>query len=545
MKILAWIALGLIALLRPRTGEALASVTKRAADRLARRPLIACIATGLAVLLLRAMLMPFEAAPRPTIYDEFAYLLQADTFAHGHLTAATHKLWPFFESPHVLQHPTYAARYPPGQSLALAAGQALFGDPWFGVWLSCGVMAAALMWALQAWLPSRQALLGGLLLLPLASSSYWMNSYWGGAVAATGGALVLGGYARVARRGEAWFGAAMGLGLAILANTRPYEGLVFSLPVMWMLVRARGRWRALAALAMVLTPALAMTGIYNHAVTGDALRMPYTEYGRQYARIPLFTFQSLQPAKSYRTAAMADLHEHWEPEQWAAARSAQLIRMRLSDWAHSGSTITGSGAMAMAVVLLTPWMWRDRRVRLPLICVAAAMAGSLVEIRYYVHYAAPAAAALLIVAVQALRHLRQWRPQGKPAGRFLAWSMPVLAVSMALAAPVVAAARHELPENARARNYQRSGLEAAVLEADPAAKHLIVVRYTGNQSPHEEWVYNSSDIDGQDVIWAHDLGATENAALLTYYKDRKVWLLEPDVDPTKVLPYDGAVTLRP
>jgi hypothetical protein len=65
---------------------------------------------------------------------------------------------------------------------------------------------------------------------------------------------------------------------------------------------------------------------------------------------------------------------------------------------------------------------------------------------------------------------------------------------------------------------------------------VILVHYTGSQSPHAQWVYNSANIDAQNVIWAHDLGSAENAALLEYYKNRKIWRLEPDIDPTRLEP---------
>jgi hypothetical protein len=530
-KALVWAAAGAAAFFRPPLGDSFFTKVEGVGRRAARYPMVVCLALCLLALIVRGALLPLWQIPKPVIFDEFSYILQADTFAHGRLANPTHKLWPFFESAYVLQHPTYASKYPPGQGLAMAAGQAIFGDPWFGVWLSCGLMLAALVWALQGWLPPGWALLGGLVALPLTIDSYWMNSYWGGAVAAFGGALVLGGYARVVKRKQVWAALAIGAGIVILANTRPYEGLVFCIPVAIVLLHSRAGWRAFALIGAVVIPGLVATGAYNRAVTGNALVMPYTEYGRQYSRIPLFSIQPLQALEVRGTLSLKDLHENWEPKKWRIARSWQIIPDRLKDWNLVLSTILGGVIMGLPLILFFPNLWSDKRIRLPLICVAAVLAGSWIEILYYQHYFAPAAAALLVIAVQALRHLRQWTPAGKPVGRFLSRAIPILVLAG------VAAARMPLlihPEGEH-RNAFRD--RAAAQISDLIHRHVILVRYSANNSPHEEWVYNGADIDDQEVIWAHDLGAEANRTLLEYYKDRTIWLYQPDIDLFRLEPY--------
>ena len=177
----------------------------------------------------------------------------------------------------------------------------------------------------------------------------------------------------------------MGVGIAILANTRPYEGLVFCIPVAIAFLRSRPfshqRRPAMGLIAAVLIPAFAATGYYNRAVTGSALQMPYTEYARQYVYIPLFNFQPLQPTKVYRTPVIYDLHQNWERERWENARSWQLIPIRLPDWKGVASVVLGSVLMGVLVVVFAADLWRDRRIRLPLTCVLAALAGSLIEVR--------------------------------------------------------------------------------------------------------------------------------------------------------------------
>src|SRR5205823_4942191 len=52
-----------------------------------------------------------------------------------------------------------------------------------------------------------------------------------------------------------------------------------------------------------------------------------------------------------------------------------------------------------------------------------------------------------------------------------------------------------------------------------------------------EWVYNEADIDAAKVVWARDMDATSNAELLRYFQGRRVWLIEPDSAPSKLVAF--------
>ena len=54
---------------------------------------------------------------------------------------------------------------------------------------------------------------------------------------------------------------------------------------------------------------------------------------------------------------------------------------------------------------------------------------------------------------------------------------------------------------------------------------------------NDEWVYNKADIDGAQVVWAREMDPDHNRKLLDYFKDRHIWLLEPDAEPPMLQPY--------
>ena len=497
---------------------------ERGLSSLARRKTLSWVGLGALVLVVRAALLPVWPIPTPSVYDEFSYILQADTFAHGRLANPAHPLWRFFESTYILQQPTYASRFPPAQGLAMAIGQVIFGHPWFGVWLSAGVLAAALCWALQGWLPPGWALLGAFIGLDLCLFSYWMNSYWGGAVTAIGGALLTGAWVRITRAKRWRYAWVFGVGAVIVVLARPFEGLLLLVPALITLGMANHTARVWLPIVLTGVAGASWFAYDNYRVTGHPLRLPYRQYYEQYEIIPPFSLMPISTTPP-RTFRHFDL-ESRARETYNRARSWRLFVDRPMDWLVLLRHYYGNLIWLLPLVVFTPFLWRSKRTRFAAILVAVIGAASVIEVWWYPHYGAPFAAALLILAAQSMRYLRLWKYKGWETGRFLVTAMPVAVLLVMVASEAQGISTHRPTNPLQASNAQKESVEQKLLETRPG-QHVIFVRYSGMLSPHEEWVYNPADIDAAPVIWAQDMGKLENERLLHYYAGRSFWLFKP------------------
>jgi hypothetical protein len=564
---LLWIEFGLVlaavalAFAFPCLGSRWFEASERALGRLAERPRLAVVVVGLTALAARAALLPVLPVPVPAFHDEFSYLLAADTFAHGRVTNPTHPLWIHFETFQVLSNPTYASKYPPAQGLIMAFGQAVLGHAFWGVWLSLGLMCAALCWMLQGWLPPKWALMGGVLaVIRLATFSYWANSYFGGAVAATGGALVFGALPRLKQSLRLRDALVLGLGLAILANSRPYEGLVFSLPVAaallsWILGKNRPPFRAslcrlVLPTGLLLVVVATLMGYYFWRVTGNPWRMPYEAYRDTYGAAPNFIGQAPQPIPVYRHEVIKEFYQTNERSCWADACSLggglRLEGTKAIDlWAFFLQPLfTLPLLMAMAVLPYGfSWHQISPGTRFLLLATAFGLAGYALEVFYMPHYLAPGTCLVYALVLGAMCSVRSWRYRQRPVGLAITRAIPMIAVALlALCAAGGPALRPWQPwpwtwcsPSASMLMLDRARMQAE-LEQEPG-RHLVIVRYSAAHQLGLDWVYNRADIDASKVVWARDMGRKQNAELLKYFRGRRIWLVEPDLTPPRLSAY--------
>jgi len=541
----------------PSLGSGYFSRIEHLFGRVARRQGLAVATVGATALLLRLAILPLCPIPNPFIPNDFSFLLASDTFASGRLTNQTPAMWTYFESIHITMKPTYMSMYFPAQGLVLAAGRVLLGHSWYGVLCASALMCAAICWMLQAWLPPTWAVLGGMLaVLRLGLFSYWINTYsGGGAIAALGGALLLGALPRFMRTVRLRYSLLLATGLILLATTRPYEGILLCIPVAAVLghwlIRGKNRpaptvllRRAAAPLAMIVA-AGAWMAYYDYRAFGSPVTPPYTIDRATYGMAPYFVWQSQHPEPVYRYAVMRRFYYEKELSDFKKIHTPSGFLPQTLYKAMSGVVFFAGIALLPPLIMLRRLLM-DHRVRFLVVCVLVLTAGMVIEIFLVPHYLAPFTSVFYAVGLQAMRHLRLWSPGGQPVGvgmvRLIVLSCIVLAALRTCAEPLHLKLA-EWPVSQWIDTWygpgqfgaERTHISAG-LEQLPG-KQLVIVRYSSSHDPYDEWVYNAADIDGSKVIWAREMDSADDRDLLRYYRDRRVWLVQPDLQPARISPY--------
>jgi hypothetical protein len=513
--------------------------------RLAQRPLLACLAVFLFTIGIRAALLPILRVPMPAVHDEFSYLLAGDTYAAGRLANPPHPFWQHFESFHVIQQPAYASKYPPLQGLALAFGERFFNQPWIGILLSAGLMCAAVCWMLQGWTTPWLALIGALLVaLRIGILSYWMNSYWGGAVPAIGGALLLGAVPRIAFQRKYAHAATWAIGLAILLNSRPYDGAVLAVlsgaVILWGGLRTTppsSMARAVLPATAVLIPVIAFMLYFNWRVTGHPFDLPYQLHERQYAVANNFAWSRDNPEPVYRHQVMRTFWSKMNVEQARDMRE-HLLSVYLVKLASMYGFFFCFYPLFIPA-LIWPYPLQTPKERAGVLLLAGGLLALIPVVGFQYHYAAAIMPLFYLRFLTSIDRLRSWRPSAKPLGLALAVLLIAL-IPVQFGRDVwklVTDGEYALP---MAQPYHTVVRQ---LEALPG-RHLVLVRYAPNHDVFQEWIYNRADIDAARIVWAREMGPAEDAPMIQYFHGRSVWLLEPDQSSPRLTPYGAAPALQ-
>jgi len=503
-------------------------------------------------IILRLALLPRSPVPTPSGADDFGYLLLSDTLLHGRLANPSHPLHQFFETNFVIQEPTYSSMFSLGQGLILAFGSLFFGSPWAGVLLSIGLFCSLCYWMLRAWTSPGWALAGGILAACLFGPlCYWTNCYWGGAVSASAGCLVFGALPRLRDQPDFRNGALLGLGLSMQLLTRPFESifLVLSVLLYWVFEYrlSRRQLRSLAATALLVAPALLLILLQNKAVTGSWTKTPYMLYRYQYGVPATFTFQTNPTPHRTLTSDQeldyrAETLVHGQGPETAGKYFRRLtFRLRFLRFFFFAPLYLAIPFFLLAIRSFG-FVWI-------VLTLAIFALGSNLFPYFYPHYVAAVTCLLVLVAVTGLEKLNGLRIHDRRPGPALAALILLLCAAHfvfwygmhALAGDetLSATSRYEAwdfinygdPERRIAINKQLSQAKG---------EQLVFVRYSPRHGFHQ-WIHNAADIDASRIVWARDLGSSQNEKLLERYSARKAWLLEPDAWQPRLVPYQSNV----
>ncbi|MEM7474018.1 MAG: hypothetical protein AAF483_03440 [Planctomycetota bacterium] len=466
----------------------------------------------------------------PTVHDEFSNLLAGDTLLKGRIANEAPEFWEPFQTFHVIMEPSYASKYPLAGGAIVALGRLTVGMPIAGNWFVAGLAAVCFAWMLAGATSRLWAFFGGLIValhptLQVVWSQNLFAAWWTAAAAC----LIAGGMLRLRRRASVPDGCWTGVGIGLIALSRPFEGLVFTCCCflgLWFFMARRGiheRLNRIATAGMGAAPpmffCLTLIAWQNYSTTGSVLEMPYQVHEARYGVAPVFIFQ--QPIESTATnvpAVFSKFHEGWSLDCFRS-------RQGWTGWVQGISIAVAQigglvGLLGIAILYASMSFLKTRVGSFALLALAMQVFAAAAVCWIFPHYLVPAVVWGLFMTVLALRRL---------AHRFQASRVVVpVGIAVQFALLIVAAwayCAEPKPEWAQRRVDLLDALSGM------RGKHMVVVNYDESHNVHQEWVYNGADLEQAKIIWAHGSNPEWTRKLLENYgTTRTLWHLNPDAD---------------
>ncbi|HEX5229324.1 MAG TPA: hypothetical protein VFW44_16525 [Bryobacteraceae bacterium] len=273
-----------------------------------------------------------------------------------------------------------------------------------------------------------------------------------------------------------------------------------------------------------MLPFAGVSLLQNKQVTGSWTTLPYQLSRYQYGVPAAFTWQS-NPQPHNELTREQQLQYKMQMSFRAAGPETPLTYLqRLA----SRVRFYRFFFVAPLYVVLPFFLLKLRETRL--LWVALTLVIFALGINFYpffeTHYLGALVCLFVLISVAGLQQL------GGNAGRLILF--------LCLAHFVFFYARSFLePEQPDARSAVIQQLTEAT------GQQLVFVRYSTRHVFQNEWVYNAADIDSSRIVWARDLGDSEDQKLLHYFPGRMVWLLDADAAPPALSRYTPAVTKQP
>lgn len=337
--------------------------------------------------------------------------------------------------------------------------------------------------------------------------------------------MVFGALRRTIREPSIVYGLTLATGLSLLALSRPFEGLIVTLPTAAVLayhIICRKRIR-LASLRHVVVPIVALVGLtltliglYNWRVTGNQWTFPYVVHNDQYSMTSGFLWSEPRSPPQYRHTEIERYYRTWGVERTEAYQDPRtFVRRSTIKTLRNLVFFLGPGLILLLFLRRAardPWLQFSVIVSGGVLLISLATGGS------YPHYVAPVTGLIYVVLGACLTEMQ--RSASDSAARVRRMTLVLIAFGIYPLIGFTPVPEHDIFA------ADRLMVRGQLLER--AGQDLVIVRYGPDHNPHHEWVYNAANLKESEIIWARDMGPSANRRLMEVYSDRKVWLLLVD-----------------